>query len=269
MNSIETGTILPGPGIFQVLKREAPRYWQHLTVVFFVFVAAVNITDFVYREFGLRLSEFFVSKLDVFHAFLHWLLSILVFSWLKYLLGLLWYSCTWIASLLFSVMPWFPDIFFPGWVSNLMLISLVVSRLFDSAYQYVPRELRRKAEEETTKEMEGKIYRQLGHWGPLWWLTQLKTKLIWKLVDWGDNILTRRVAGFALPHFFARGFVKALAAAVFLWGLTRLIGYCIIVMKVGNLTYPIIQVRRKVFRYFCISFVAAMIASSTFFMVKF
>ena len=81
-------------GVSRVM-RDLRHYWRDLGFIFSFFLLVVSITNIAYTIFGFKLTEFFAVTFDTFHAFLHFTLNILVFSWLSYLLVPRYF--TWVA----------------------------------------------------------------------------------------------------------------------------------------------------------------------------
>ena len=245
-------------------------WWRDLGFIFSFFVVVVSLTNIAYTIFGFRLTEFFAITFDNFHLFLHFVLNVLVFSWLTYLLQWLWFSLTWLGSFILPfVKPWYPQITVPAWISDVMLLSLALHRAYDSAYALVPWEVRDMHYKATTPEMEHEIEVAQGILNWPHKITHWMTTAIWKLVSQRDGVLTKGLERIGVPATTAEGALKPLAAAVFLWGFIRLIGYSINVGMAGHLRHiPIMVMRDKLMKIFLLSASAAIVVVGVFLYVN-
>src|SRR3990172_12556280 len=92
-------------------------YLGEFGLAFTFFVLVLTISNFTYRVFGFKLVPFVKAAFDDFHAWFHFLMQILVFSWLTYAIEWSWYGLTWLCSLVLAIIPWRPHIVIPNIVS--------------------------------------------------------------------------------------------------------------------------------------------------------
>jgi len=228
----------------------------------------VTIANLAYRLLGFPLLPLFKVTFNAFHAWCHFVLNGLVYSWLTSILGWMWYGSVWLASWVFPLVPWRPRIVVPGWWSDLALVSLALTRVFQSADLIVPRHIRAEAEGQMTDQLWAEIQSVEGRfWGALHRFFHRINALIWEgigaLTD-PDTTLTRAQTF----RVFVRRVLISLAGSVLLWGFIRLPGYVIHVFAARHLSSPMVLVRRRLFKYFSLNLLGAVAATLMFVVVN-
>ena len=124
------------------------KFFKELSLIGTFFVLTVTISNVAYGIFGFKLLPVFKVTFDTFHAWCHFILHIFVFSWLTYFLEWLWYGLIWFCSWFLPIIPWRPRIIIPGLVTDVALVSLALTRVFQSADLIVPRPIRAEGREQ-------------------------------------------------------------------------------------------------------------------------
>ncbi|CAG0941488.1 hypothetical protein BROC_01471 [Candidatus Brocadiaceae bacterium] len=247
------------------VKAEFKKYAKELSLIGTFFVVVVTISNMVYGIFGFTLLPIFKDSFDAFHAWCHYLLYIFVFSWLTYSLEWLWFALTWLCSLIVPIIPWRPQIFIPGLVSDLALVSLAFTRVFLSADLIVSRSIRAEAENNMTPEMWNEIQMVEGRfWGSIHRFVERANAGIWRAIE----SIAYPFRRFHKLYGYIRRVLIGLAGSVLMWGFIRLTGYIINVLAAGHLSSPIMIVRKKFMKYFLLNLLAAITASAIFFLLN-
>jgi len=241
------------------------KFFKELSLIGTFFVLTVTISNVAYGIFGFKLLPVFKVTFDAFHAWCHFILHIFVFSWLTYFLEWLWYGLIWFCSWFLPIIPWRPRIIIPGLVTDVALVSLALTRVFQSADLIVPRPIRVEAESKMTSELWDEIQRAEGpFWGPVHRFVERTNAGIWNWIDAIHRFLTYPIRGFAKSSTLVRRVLISLAGSVLLWGFIRLTGYMINVLAARHLCSPIMIVRRRFFKYFGINLLGAIAATAMF-----
>ncbi|MEO6024606.1 MAG: hypothetical protein ABIP64_16130 [Burkholderiales bacterium] len=127
-------------------KAAGKTYFKEVGLLFTFFTLMVTFSNIAYKLFGFRLVPIVKIAFETFHDWCHLLMQVLVFSWLTFSIEWMWYGFTWLASLLMPIIPWRPHISIPGLVTDIALVSLAFTRVFQSADLIVPRAVREEAE---------------------------------------------------------------------------------------------------------------------------
>jgi hypothetical protein len=244
-------------------------FLRELSLIGTFFVLTVTISNLAYRLFGFTLIPVVKVSFEAFHAWCHWILHVLVFSWLTALLGWLWYCVVWLCSWLFPVIPWRLQIRVPSIVSDFALVSLALTRVFQSADLIVPREVRAQAESQMTRERWAEIEKVEGVlWGPIHrFLDRINAK-IWAYIDAIQSFVTLPIRSHKNFGIMVRRLLISLAGAVLFWGFIRLAGYTINVLVAGRLSSPIMIVRKRFFKYFGLNLAGALVATAVFILLN-
>jgi hypothetical protein len=244
-------------------------YTKELGSLFLFFILAITFSNVAYRLFGFRLIPIVKTGFDAFHNWCHVLLHLLVYSWLTYCLEWAWYGLGWLGSLLAPIIPWRPHIVIPGIVTDIALVSLAFTRVFQSTDLVVPRQEREAAEKAMTPAQWKEIQAIEGpFWGPIHRALDYTNARVWHLINRIQEFITYPIRGFPRVHRLARALLITVAATVFMWGFIRLAGYLINVYKCRKLTSPIMIVRNRFFRYFGLNFLGAVGATVAFIVVN-
>lgn len=250
-------------------KAAGRTYIEELSGFVLFFILVVTFSNVAYQLFGFRLIPVFKTPFDAFHDWLHFLLHVLVYSWLTYCLEWAWYGLVWLCSLLAPIIPWRPHIVIPGIVTDIALVSLAFTRVFQSTDLIVPRPERAAAESAMTPDQWNEIRTVEGpFWGPVHRALDYTNARVWQLIDTIQRIVTSPLQRFPKVHRVARALLITIAASVFMWGFMRLGGYLINVYKCRQLTSPIMIVRKRFFRYFGLHFIGAVGATVVFIVVN-
>jgi hypothetical protein len=251
------------------VKSASKRFSTELGLVGTFFLVFVTISNVAHRLFGFKLLPVVELSFNAFHEFCHWVLQLLVYSWLAPSLEWLWYSVLWLPSRFLSVIPWRPHIVIPGIVSDLALLSLAFTRVFQSADLIVPRQQRAQAETEMSSDLWKDIERIEGpFWGSIHkFLDRLNAK-IWASIDAVGRVLSYPLGRNARSVAVIRRILIALAGAVLFWGFVRLAGYVINISLAGRLSSPIMVVRRRFMKYFLLNLLGAILATALFILLN-
>jgi len=253
----------------ETVKAAFGKYSKELTLIGTFFVVVVTISNITYTIFGFSLLPIFEVTFAAFHDWCHYLLQILVFSWLTFLLEWLWYILVWTISLIFPVIPWHPDIVVPELVTDFALVSLAFTRVFQSADLIVPRAIRAEAESNTSADQWSEIRIAEGRfWGPIHRFLERVNSGIWNMIDIFAKKLTNPIRRFPKLSLFVRRMLVTVAGSVLMWGFIRISGYLINIPAARHLTSPIMDVRRRLFKYFLLNLVGAIIATAAFFVLN-
>lgn len=250
---------------FDTAKAAGQTYFKELSLFFTFFVLVVTISNLTYQIFGFKLIPIVKTAFDAFHDWCQLVLHLLVFSWVTYCLEFIWHGLTWIASLVSSIIPNWPNITVPSLVTDIALISLAFTRVFQSADLIVPRKDREEAESRMTSALWKEIERAEGpFWGPVHRLLDRTNARIWRLIDAIQNVVTFPFRRFPRCYAIVRPVLVTLAGSILMWGFIRLGGYVINVYAARRLTSPIMEVRRKFFKFFGLSLLAAVLVTLLF-----
>ena len=251
----------------KTVKDATKTYFSELGNFLTFFVLVVTISILTHKIFGFRLIPVVKTAFDAFHDFCHFIMSVLVFSWLTYFLKSVWYAITWIISRLFPVIPWWPHIIIPPLVTDIALVSLAFTRVFQTADLIIPRNIRENAEKSMTPAQWKQIERVEGRfWGPVHRFLDRTNAGIWKLIDIAQRAITFPFRNSRRYVTLVRRVLITIAGAVFMWGYIRLAGYLINVPAAGHLKSPIMIVRTRFLRNFGLSLLGAIVATAFFFL---
>lgn len=250
-------------------KAAGKTYIKELGLIVTFFILVVTFSNVAYQIFGFRLIPIFRTAFDAFHEGCHFVLHILVYSWLTYFLEWAWYGLMWLCSLLTPIVPWRPHIVIPGIVTDIALVSLAFTRVFQSTDLIVPRADREAAERAMTSNQWEEIQTVEGRfWGPLHRSLERTNARVWHLIDGIQSIATHPLRSFPKLQRVCRALLITGAATVLMWGFIRLGGYLINVSVCRRLTSPIMTVRKRFFRYFGLNLVGAIVATAVFIVVN-
>lgn len=255
--------------LFIEIKEAVKIYLSELSLLFTFFVLVVTISNFTYKVFQFRLIPIVKTALDAFHDWCHLILQTLVFSWVTYFLEWIWYGFTWLCALLLPVIPWRPQITIPGLITDLALVSLAFTRVFQGTDFVIPRSVREQAENNMSPDQWKDIENVEGpFWGPIHRFLDRTNAGIWNLIDKIERLITYPIRRFPRLIAFIRPTLKSLAASILMWGFIRLAGYLINVPKGRHLGSPIMSVRERFLKFFGISLLGAIVATFIFFVVN-
>ena len=188
-----------------------------------------------------------------------------MFSWLTYCLEFIWHGLTWIASLVSPIIPNWPNITVPSLLTDIALVSLAFTRVFQSADLIVPRNDREEARSKMTPALWREIELEEGQFlGPIHRFLDRTNTRIWKLIESIQRVLTFPFRRFPKSYVIVRPVLVTLAGSILMWGFIRLCGYIINIFGARRLESPIMVVRRKFFKFFCLSLLGAIVAMLLF-----
>lgn len=237
---------------------------KDLKIVGVFFMAWVTIS-YVAHRLGFKMPGVFETTFDAFHEWAHIVLDVFVFSWVTYCLEWLWYGFTWLCSLVLPVIPWRPQLLVPDAVIDFALVSLVLTRVFGSTDVLVPRAEReqaahtpelKKQEREIEGPFWGRIHRALDDYNR--WVYNFRDWLL-KPFDWRPLVWIPRV------QTIAKLVLTGLAGAVLMQGFVRFAGYSVNLYACRGWKCPMLEVRRRVYRYFWLNFLGAIGAFLVFY----
>lgn len=248
-------------------KAAGKTYLKEWGLIVSFFILTVTISNLTLKIFGFRLIPVVKTAFDAFHDFCHLIMRLLVFSWFTYCLESIWYGLTWLCSLLLPIIPWRPYITIPGLVTDIALVSLAFTRVFQTSDLIIPRPVREEAENKMTPDLWKEIELVEGpFWGPVHRFLHRTNAGIWKLIDTVQRVLTYPFRASSKYITFLRRVLITLAAAVLMWGYIRFAGYVINVYTARYLTSPIMTVRKRFFKYFGLNLLGAIGATVIFFL---
>ncbi len=240
-------------------------YSKELGLVVTFFILMVTISNITYRLFGFKLLPFFELTFDAFHDFCHYILHLLIFSWLTFILQSIWLGLTTICSWFLPIIPKWPKIIIPSLITDLALVSLAFTRVFQSVDIIIPRSEREIAENNMTTELWKDIEKAEGSfWGPLHRSIERINIFIWNLIDSIHRILIYPIRKFPKLSLFVKRTLIALAGSILMWGFIRLAGYLINVSAARHLDSPTMSIRKRFFRYFILNLIGAIVATAIF-----
>lgn len=253
----------------KAVKSAISPYLNDINRLFTFFVLVVTISNLTLRIFGFRLIPEVKTAFEAFHEFFHFIMHLFVFSWFTYCLESLWYGLTWICSFLLPIIPWRPHITIPPLVTDIALVSLAFTRVFQTADLVVPREVRANAENRMAPDHWRQIELVEGpFWGPIHRFLDRTNASIWNLIDAIQRLLTKPLRVSRKYDASVRRVLIAVAGTVFMWGYIRLAGYLINVYKARHLTSPIMTIRKRFLKHFGLSLLAAIAATLLFFLLN-
>lgn len=245
------------------------RYIKEWSLFVTFFVVVVTFSNVAYKIIGIRLIPIFETAFDAFHDWCHFALHIIVYSWLTFLVEWAWYGLVWLLSLLTPIVPWRPHIVVPGIVTDVALVSLALTRVFQTTDLIVPRSDREAAEEAMTRDQWEEIETVEGpFWGPMHRFLHRTNARVWQLIETILPIASFPFRSFSRIQKAIRALLITIAGTVFMWGFIRVGGYLINVYACRRLSSPIMNVRRRFFRYFCWNMIGGIVAASAFIVVN-
>ena len=251
---------------YSTVKDTFRTFAKELTLIGTFFIVALTISNLAYKLFDFRLLPIVKGGFDAFHTWCHWVLSVMVFSWLIPALQSLCYGFSWILAQILPVDLWWPNITIPPLMADLSLVSIAFTRVFQNVDLIVPRSKRAEAEGQMTEDGWGAIESAEGRfWGPLHRFLERMNRWIWVSIDALTNIIC-----FAVPKLkpVVKSVLMVLAGCTLFWGFIRLAGYAINVSAAGRLCLPIMTVRKQFFRYFGLTLLGASIAAAIFILLN-
>ena len=250
---------------FKTAKTAGQTYLKELSLFFTFFVLVVTISNLTYQIFGFKLIPIVKTAFDAFHDWCQLVLHLLVFSWVTYCLEFIWHGLTWIASLVSPIIPNWPNITVPSLVTDIALVSLAFTRVFQSADLIVPRKDREEAESKMTPALWKEIELAEGpFWGPIHRFLDRTNARVWRLIEAIQRIVTFPFRRFLRCYALLRPLLVTLAGSILMWGFIRLGGYVINIYAAGRLKSPIMVVRRKFFKFFGLSLLGAIVSTLLF-----
>lgn len=250
---------------FNTVNAAGKKYLRELGLFFTFFILVVTFFNLTHKIFGFTLIPIVKTGFDAFHDWCAFILDVFVFSWVTYSLEWIWYGLTWLCSLLAPIIPWRPQINIPSLVTDIALVSLAFTRVFQSADLIVPRLVRAEAEVQMTPNLWKEIEIAEGSlWGPAHRFLDRTNARIWKLIEAIQRILCYPFRSFPKFCLVVRLVLITLAGSAFMWGFIRLGGYLINVYAARHLTSPIMEVRKRFFKYFGLNLLGAIAATLIF-----
>jgi hypothetical protein len=163
------------------------------------------------------------------------------------------------------IIPKWPEIIIPSLITDLALVSLAFTRVFQSVDYIIPRAEREIAENKMTTKLWKDIEKAEGSfWGPIHRLIERINTIIWNLIDSIHRIFSYPVRMFPKLSLFVKRIIIALAGSILMWGFIRLSGYVINVIAARHLDSPIMYVRKRFIRYFILNLIGAIVATAIF-----
>ena len=240
-------------------------YAKELEYIGLFFLIIVTLSNIARKCFGFTLIPFFEITFDAFYNFTHYILHLFVFSWLTYFLKSIWYGTTLVFSLFLPIIPNWPKLVIPEVFSDLALVSIVLTRVFQSVDFIIPRKERADAENRMTPQLWNEIEKVEGpFWGFLHRVLDRINARIWNIIDLTNNIITYPIRKYPKLSLFIKRILITLSASVLMWGFIRLSGYVINVIAARHLNSPIMIVRKRFFRFFILYLIGAIVATVIF-----
>lgn len=225
----------------------------------------ITIANVLYQIFEFELIPLFKSPLDTIHFWGHKF----IFSWVSSFLNYIANGLIWLYSQLLSIIPWRIHCEIPELLTDFSLVSLALTRVFNSADLYVPRSARAKAEDKSTPEELENIYKVEGKfWGSIHKFLEYVNEKIWGLLSRITSSLNKIFKN-AIMNSFLEKFFKSLAGIFLFWGFIRISGYIINGIAARKLRVPIMGARKKLMKFYWINLLGAIALAFLFFILNF
>ncbi|HAX48665.1 MAG TPA: hypothetical protein PK850_11220 [Ignavibacteria bacterium] len=229
--------------------------------VFSFILLTITITNFLLKYFSTNGNTIIKIVFNELQFYIHSGLYLLIYSWSTFIFEKLFYFLTWLLSLFLPIAPTTPRIIIPVFVSNALLLSLIITRIFQNTDYIVPREERAKIEKSTSKKQFDKIFKTEGKfWGNLHEKLEEINRKYYKVIEFFHAKLLFKFSKESRYSKFIRSLLIG-AGGIFLWGYVRLAGYIINLIGARKLKYPILEMRRKFFKHFILIMVLAVATS--------
>ena len=235
-----------------------------LTLLTFQFIATLR------DRFGFRMLPVFERTFDEVRRLLHFCMEWLFYHWIAMAFDYAWYCVSLALSVFFPIVPYLPDISIPSYVKEAGFISIIILRVFESAYLAVPRAERDAARAMTTDEQVENIEISMGKLRPLHHHLHETNRAFYDFSDWLILKLSSlfKSHGLAEGNLVAIGIRKAIReiyGGMMMFGYVRLAGYIIYVPGTWSIDAPTTRTIRKTFTFFVFCAVVALIAAMVFF----
>ncbi len=231
------------------------------------FVLSITITNLIHRLFGFTLLPIFQVGFDAMHEFCRFILQTFVFSWVLYILESICYFILKVLSFVCPIIPYWPKFIIPHIIIDFILVSLAITRVFQSADFIIPRNLRQEAEELTTEEEWEEIRISEGYFFGIHRFIERINFSIWAFINKSHGFLsapfrnkkTKAIIYSVVITFFA---------AITMWGFIRLIGYTINTILARKLSSQIMIIRKQLMKHFILHLIAALLTSFIFILLN-
>jgi hypothetical protein len=213
--------------------------------------------------FQLPMLPIFESTFDAIRTYVHLGLEWIFFHWIALALSFVVYCGMLLASLFSAVIPYLPEFSFPNWVKDVTLVSIIILRVFESAYFVIPRKKRDAERARTTPEQFDMIKQAQGKfWGSIHYHIDKTNRQLYDVTDWITYKLQTpcRSLGWDENHKISRTIrrlVRELVGGVLLQGYVRLAGYFVYLPKTWSVDAPTVISIKETFLYFLVCFIVA------------
>jgi hypothetical protein len=213
----------------------------------------------------------FESTFDAIRTYVHLGLEWMFFHWIALALSLVVYFGMLLASVFLPVIPYMPDLSFPKWSKDLALLSIIILRIFESAYFVIPRQKRDAARANTTPEQFAAIKQAQGpFWGRIHYHIDKTNRQLYDVTDWITYRLQApcRSLGWDENHKISRSIrrlVRELFGGVLMQGYIRFAGYLVYLPRTWRVEGPTVKSIKETFLYFWVSLIAAGFAAGLWF----
>jgi len=242
-----------------------------LSVVITLCYEIIGLITLLRGWFALPMLPIFESTFDAFRIYIHIGLEWAFYHWIVLSIKLIIYFGSFLLSLVTPIVPFIPNLSVPRWIKDAALISIVILRVFESAYFVLPRNKRDDARDKTTPEQKAMIKRAQGpFWGTLHYHIDKTNKQLYDISDWIIYQLQApcRSFGWSEHHqvsLMIRKFVRELLLGIVMSGYVRLAGYLVYLPWVWRIGAPTVKSIKETFLYFCVSFVVALVTTGLWF----
>ncbi|WP_149275823.1 hypothetical protein [Pareuzebyella sediminis] len=224
-----------------------------------------TFTNFIEQKFNFYIVPPIEYTLLIFRDFAHRFLDFFVFSWLNLLMAYIAYGFTTMCSWVFPIYPVLPKVVIPDILKDLAIVSIALTRIFNSADEEVTKEQRIEGEKRTTQAQKSNIFKVEGWlFGSIHWWVQHANKYIWNLV----NAIVKKLRFIPYSKKIIKPLIFSIISSITFWGFIRFIGYTINVVLARKLDYPNMIVRKRYFRFYMLFLITAIIATAFFFIAN-
>jgi hypothetical protein len=113
--------------------------YSNVGLIVGIFFVTVTLLNWVHDWLGIQLIPPFEITINGIRNFLHFLLDLICLRWLALAFNWLYYLVTLLLSTFSPILPLLPNYRVSGWYVDLVLMSIALLRVFESAYLVVPR----------------------------------------------------------------------------------------------------------------------------------
>lgn len=229
--------------------------------VFSFILLTITISNFLLKYLSTNDTTVIKIVFNEIQFYIHSISYLLLYSWSTFIYSKLFYFVTVLLSLFLPITPKTPHIIIPIFVTNILVLSIIITRIFQNTDYLIPREERAKIENSTSKEQFREIFKIEGKlWGKIHEKLEEINRKYYQIIE---SIHTKLLFNFSNESLYSK-IIRSLligAGGIFLWGYIRLAGYIINLIGARKLKFPILEMRRKFFKHFIKIMIFAIVTS--------